>query len=65
MHPKVASGAIDPMENLGVLLLDFFQLYGINFSMEDCGIDVTGDGSYYKVKFLEKETRKKKLTYLF
>lgn len=50
MHPKVASGAIDPMENIGALLLDFFQLYGLNFNMEDVGIDVRGNGSYYRVK---------------
>ncbi|KAL9546783.1 hypothetical protein MBANPS3_006491 [Mucor bainieri] len=47
IHPKVASGAIDPMQNLGVLLLDFFQLYGLNFNLDDTGIDVRGEGSYY------------------
>ncbi|KAI8334122.1 hypothetical protein BD560DRAFT_414700 [Blakeslea trispora] len=47
MHPKVASGAIDPMKNVGVLLLDFFQFYGLNFNMEETGIDIRGNGSYY------------------
>lgn len=47
MHPKVASGQIDPMQNLGVLLLDFFQFYGINFNMDTVGICVNGTGSYY------------------
>lgn len=47
MHPKVASGAIDPMQNLGVLLLDFFQLYGLNFNLDVVGVDVRGEGSYY------------------
>ncbi|KAL7333564.1 Poly(A) polymerase [Mucor circinelloides] len=47
MHPKVASGAIDPMQNVGVLLLDFFQLYGLNFNLDETGVDVRGKGSYY------------------
>lgn len=47
MHPKVASGQIDPMQNLGVLLLDFFQLYGVNFNLDYVGINVKGTGSYY------------------
>lgn len=52
MHPKVASGAIDPMQNVGVLLLDFFQLYGLNFNLDETGLDVRGKGSYYdKVGF--------------
>jgi DNA polymerase sigma len=47
MHPKVASGQIEPMENLGVLLLDFFQLYGLNFNLDVVGIKVANHGSYY------------------
>lgn len=47
MHPKVASGQIDPMQNLGVLILDFFQLYGINFNMDVVGVCVNDGGSYY------------------
>lgn len=47
MHPKVASGQIDPLQNLGVLVLDFFQLYGICFNLNDVGISVNGSGSYY------------------
>lgn len=52
MHPKVASGQIDPMQNLGVLVLDFFQLYGINFNLDDVGINVTGNGSYYNKVYI-------------
>ena len=52
MHPKVSAGEIDPLENIGTLLLDFFQLYGICFQMEDLGISVDKKGSYYgKVNF--------------
>jgi non-canonical poly(A) RNA polymerase PAPD5/7 len=53
MHPKVARKSIDPLRNLGVLLMDMFQLYGINFNIDSVGIDVRGKGSYYlKVKYL-------------
>jgi DNA polymerase sigma len=46
----VATGQIDPMENISVLLLDFLLLYGIHFSMECVGIDIRGEGCYfYKV----------------
>ncbi|ODQ64084.1 Nucleotidyltransferase, partial [Nadsonia fulvescens var. elongata DSM 6958] len=34
LHPKVASGYIDPSENLGVLLIEFFELYGKHFNYD-------------------------------
>jgi non-canonical poly(A) RNA polymerase PAPD5/7 len=52
MHPKVASGAIDPMQNIGALLLDFFQLYGLNFNLDETGLDVRGKGCYYDKVFI-------------
>ena len=39
-HPKVASGQIRPMDNLGVLLIEFFEFYGKKFQNEAVGIDV-------------------------
>ncbi|KAI8338779.1 hypothetical protein EDC96DRAFT_523167 [Choanephora cucurbitarum] len=56
MHPKVASGAIDPMKNLGPLLLDFFQFYGLNFNLDETGIDVRGNGSYYDKSHIHSRT---------
>ncbi|CAO3594767.1 unnamed protein product [Absidia cylindrospora] len=47
MHPKVATRMIEPEKHTGVLLLDFLQLYGINFSIGSVGISVKGTGSYY------------------
>ncbi|KAK9487995.1 hypothetical protein V1527DRAFT_459073 [Lipomyces starkeyi] len=47
MHPKVASGEILPEENLGVLLIQFLELYGKNFNYDVVGISVTGNGSYF------------------
>ncbi|KAI8393642.1 uncharacterized protein BYT42DRAFT_609416 [Radiomyces spectabilis] len=38
IHPKLASGRMKAENNLGVLLLDFLQLYGHHFSMDTVGI---------------------------
>ncbi|KAI7848798.1 hypothetical protein BDC45DRAFT_574560 [Circinella umbellata] len=59
MHPKVAAGEIDPLENIGTLLLDFLQLYGISFQMEELGISVDKKGSYYgKSRYLKSRNGK-------
>ncbi|KZT61557.1 Nucleotidyltransferase [Calocera cornea HHB12733] len=47
MHPKVRRREIDPNRNLGVLLLDFLQLYGHLFNYNDVGISVRNGGSYF------------------
>jgi len=48
MHPKIRLGEIDPSENLGVLLIEFFELYGQYFNYNDCGICILNGGSYYR-----------------
>eukprot|EP00056_Hartaetosiga_gracilis_P004280 m.73549 g.73549 ORF g.73549 m.73549 type:complete len:436 (+) comp11774_c0_seq5:67-1374(+) len=41
----------DKKVNLGVLLIEFFELYGLNFNFSRVGIRVNGHGSYFdKVK---------------
>ncbi|KAH3898714.1 uncharacterized protein SCDLUD_005038 [Saccharomycodes ludwigii] len=50
LHPRILTDDIDPMNNLGVLLIDFFELYGKNFAYDDIGISVT-DGN---VRYLKK-----------
>ncbi|PCH37934.1 hypothetical protein WOLCODRAFT_148891 [Wolfiporia cocos MD-104 SS10] len=47
MHPKVRRGEIDPMKNLGVLVMEFFELYGCYFNYQDVGISVRDGGSYF------------------
>ena len=39
--------------NLGVLLLEFFELYGQNFNHETCSINVLDQGSYEQRSFME------------
>ncbi|OWB61220.1 hypothetical protein B5S29_g2107 [[Candida] boidinii] len=38
LHPRIVTKSIDPMENLGVLLIEFFELYGYNFAYDLVGI---------------------------
>ena len=35
-------------QNLGVLLLEFFELYGVNFNYGWAGVSVRGNGRYVK-----------------
>ncbi|KAI8454294.1 hypothetical protein BY996DRAFT_7105089 [Phakopsora pachyrhizi] len=47
LHPKIQRGDIDPNRNLGVLLLEFFELYGKNYNFHDTGVSVRKGGYYY------------------
>ncbi|KAK7019515.1 hypothetical protein R3P38DRAFT_2631942 [Favolaschia claudopus] len=47
MHPKIRMGHIDPDRNLGVLVVDFFELYGRRFNYEEVGISLRDGGSYF------------------
>lgn len=47
MHPKIRRGEIDAEKNLGVLLMEFFELYGWYFNYEEVGISVRDGGTYY------------------
>ncbi|KAJ6501894.1 hypothetical protein C8R45DRAFT_895053 [Mycena sanguinolenta] len=47
MHPKIRHGHIDPDRNLGVLVVEFFELYGRRFNYEEVGISLRDGGSYF------------------
>ncbi|KAF9183816.1 long-chain fatty acid-CoA ligase [Haplosporangium sp. Z 11] len=47
MHPKIQSKRIDPEDNLGTLLIEFFELYGLCFNYSEVGIKVNKGGSYF------------------
>ncbi|KAL0057784.1 hypothetical protein AAF712_015568 [Marasmius tenuissimus] len=47
MHPKIRRGEIDPDKNLGVLLIEFFELYGKYFNYQNTGISIRAGGTYY------------------
>ncbi|EJF66211.1 hypothetical protein DICSQDRAFT_152192 [Dichomitus squalens LYAD-421 SS1] len=47
MHPKIRRGEIDPSKNLGVLVMEFFELYGSYFNYQEVGISLRDGGSYF------------------
>jgi non-canonical poly(A) RNA polymerase PAPD5/7 len=47
MHPKIRRGEIDPSKNLGVLMVEFFELYGCYFNYHEVGISIRNGGSYF------------------
>lgn len=47
LHPMIQYGWIKQEENLGVLLIEFFELYGKAFSYERVGISILGRGRYF------------------
>ncbi|CAJ0754964.1 17947_t:CDS:10 [Entrophospora sp. SA101] len=48
LHPRIADGTlkIDSNDNLGVLLIEFFELYGNQFNYKDLAITIRNGGSY-------------------
>lgn len=46
MHPLIQSQRMDPLLNLGVLVIEFFELYGLCFNYNTVSISVTQGGSY-------------------
>ncbi|WWC97155.1 hypothetical protein V866_004034 [Kwoniella sp. B9012] len=47
VHPKLRKSELDPEENLGTLLIEFFELYGRNFNYQDVGLSIRKGGYYY------------------
>ena len=47
MHPKIRRREIDPLKNLGVLMMEFFELYGCYFNYQEVGISIRDGGSYF------------------
>lgn len=47
MHPKIQTGMINAEENLGVLLIEFFELYGLCYNYAKVGMSVMGGGAYF------------------
>lgn len=47
-HPRISSGTIDAADNLGPLLIEFFELYGSSFNYEQLGLSMTGSMPYLR-----------------
>lgn len=41
LHPRLSTNNINPMENLGCLLIEFFELYGYNFGYDKVALAFT------------------------
>lgn len=52
LHPRVSTGNMAVMENLGTLLVEFFELYGRNFSYDNLiiAVDPSNDSPKYLLK---------------
>ncbi|SJM83425.1 related to Poly(A) RNA polymerase protein 1 [Zygosaccharomyces bailii] len=50
LHPRIVTGEIDPQDNLGVLLIEFFELYGKNFGYDDVAVTVSDNRPGYLPK---------------
>ncbi|KAF9916939.1 hypothetical protein BX616_002379 [Lobosporangium transversale] len=48
MHPQIQARKMNPEENLGVLLIEFFELYGQCFNYAQVGLSVREGGSYFE-----------------
>ncbi|KAI8851225.1 hypothetical protein BC829DRAFT_368731 [Chytridium lagenaria] len=59
MHPLVQSGQLTPEKNLGILFLEFLELYGSNFNYFKVGIGMNSDGSSY---YFNKQMRHQRQT---
>lgn len=53
LHPR--EDAVTPQANLGVLLLEFFELYGRNFNYMNVAIRVKDGGSYVKKEIMSEQ----------
>eukprot|EP00158_Paraphelidium_tribonemae_P004787 Partr_v1_DN26966_c0_g1_i2_m7284 putative PAP associated domain containing len=47
IHPRLQSGQIDEIENIGVLFLEFLDLYGRRFNYDHVGISLRNGGKYF------------------
>jgi len=45
-HPKIAAGPIVSEDNLGAMLIEILELYGIHFNFDKVGLAIDNGGSY-------------------
>ncbi|GAA5913438.1 hypothetical protein JCM6882_001961 [Rhodosporidiobolus microsporus] len=47
LHPRIQTSHINPNRNLGLLFVEFLELYGKHFNYDEAGITLRGRGGYY------------------
>ncbi|KAL1923098.1 uncharacterized protein VTP21DRAFT_9474 [Calcarisporiella thermophila] len=58
LHPLVQSHQILPEQNLGVMLLEFLELYGRHFNYDKVALRLTHGGSYLRKPWRDTDERK-------
>ncbi|BGP42103.1 hypothetical protein JCM10449v2_006105 [Rhodotorula kratochvilovae] len=47
LHPKIQTALVNPNRNLGLLFVEFLELYGKHFNYDQAGITLRGRGGYF------------------
>ncbi|GAA5856907.1 hypothetical protein JCM8547_008458 [Rhodosporidiobolus lusitaniae] len=47
LHPRIQTSHLNPNRNLGLLFVEFLELYGKHFNYDEAGITLRGRGGYY------------------
>ncbi|GAA6048821.1 hypothetical protein JCM3770_003638 [Rhodotorula araucariae] len=47
LHPKIQTALVNPNRNLGLLFIEFLELYGKHFNYDQAGITLRGRGGYF------------------
>ncbi|CCH59668.1 hypothetical protein TBLA_0B08530 [Henningerozyma blattae CBS 6284] len=63
LHPRILTGEIDATDNLGVLLIEFFELYGKNYGYDHIAIAVNDKHPSYISKQLWKDLQPARTTF--
>lgn len=53
-HPKLATGQIEAIDNLGILFIEFLELYGRNINAEKVGVSVSNE-EFFSEKIVSRE----------
>lgn len=58
MHPLIQAKQIKPEDNIGILLIEFLELYGksLNFSVVGVGLELTGGGYFFEKRIEFRKT---------
>ena len=60
MHPKIQTKRIDPIKNIGILLLEYLELYGKNFNYANVVLQVSTNINRYFPRSDQSDSRGRK-----
>lgn len=56
LHPRIQTGEIDPLDNIGILLIEFFELYSKHFNYERVGLGLKDTEPYFARRFEHRQS---------